>query len=42
MAGVDDETAAVTDQQAAALRWVAISINAFNRVAISSHYAVKP
>lgn len=42
MAGVDDETAAVSDQQAAALRWVAISINAFNRVAISSHYAVKP
>lgn len=40
--GVDDDTAAVSDQQAAALRWVAISINAFNRVAISSHYAVKP
>jgi AhpD family alkylhydroperoxidase len=29
-------------QQAAALRWVAIVINAFNRVAISSHYVVKP
>lgn len=42
MAGVDDDTAAVDDQQAAALRWVAISINAFNRVAISSHYSVKP
>ncbi|OAN39683.1 carboxymuconolactone decarboxylase family protein [Mycolicibacterium iranicum] len=42
MAGVDDHTAAVDDQQAAALRWVAISINAFNRVAISSHYSVKP
>ncbi len=42
MAGVDDDTAAVTDQQAAALRWVAIAINAFNRVAISSDYAVKP
>ncbi|MDG4664883.1 carboxymuconolactone decarboxylase family protein [Mycobacterium sp. 236(2023)] len=40
--GVDDDTAAITDQQAAALRWVAIAINAFNRVAISSHYVVEP
>lgn len=42
VAGVDEDTKAVSDEQAAALRWVAISINAFNRVAISSHYAVKP
>lgn len=41
-AGVDEDTKAVSDEQAAALRWVAISINAFNRVAISSHYAVEP
>jgi AhpD family alkylhydroperoxidase len=33
---------ALTVAQAAALRWVAITINGFNRVAISSHYAVKP
>lgn len=33
---------ALTPAQAAALRWVAIAINGFNRVAISSHYAVKP
>jgi AhpD family alkylhydroperoxidase len=32
----------LTVAQAAALRWVAIAINGFNRVAISSHYAVKP
>jgi AhpD family alkylhydroperoxidase len=40
--GVDDDTAAVSGQQAAALRWVAVVINAFNRIAISSHYAVEP
>jgi AhpD family alkylhydroperoxidase len=40
-AGADDGEA-VTVAQAAALRWVAIAINGFNRVAISSHYAVKP
>ena len=39
---VDDETAAVSGQQAAALRWVAVVINAFNRIAISSNYAVEP
>lgn len=36
------EDGALTPAQAAALRWVAIVINAFNRVAISSHYVVKP
>ncbi len=40
--GVDDDTASVSGQQAAALRWVAVVINAFNRIAISSHYAVEP
>ncbi|CAN3128340.1 carboxymuconolactone decarboxylase family protein [Mycobacterium sp. smrl_JER01] len=40
--GGDDDTGAVSDQQAAAMRWVAIAINAFNRVAISSRYTVKP
>lgn len=39
--GTDDGDA-LTAAQAAALRWVAIVINGFNRVAISSHYAVKP
>lgn len=38
----DDDTSAVSPEQAAALRWAAIAINAFNRIAISSHYAVQP
>lgn len=38
----DDDTSAVSHEQAAALRWAAIAINAFNRIAISSHYAVEP
>lgn len=38
----DTDTSDVSPEQAAALRWVAIAINAFNRIAISSHYAVKP
>ncbi|ORB32566.1 carboxymuconolactone decarboxylase family protein [Mycolicibacterium parafortuitum] len=38
----DDDTSAVSAQQAATLRWVAVAINALNRVAISSHYTVKP
>lgn len=36
------DTDGVTSEQAAALRWAAIVINGFNRVAISSHYLVKP
>ena len=33
---------ALTDQQTAAVTWLAVVINAWNRVAISSHYAVAP
>jgi hypothetical protein len=33
--------AALNDDQIAAVEWVAITINAFNRVAISSHYDVR-
>jgi hypothetical protein len=40
VAGADDD--ALTKDQAAAIRWVAIVINSFNRIAISSHYVVKP
>ena len=36
-----DEVAALNDDQIAAVDWVAITINAFNRVAISSHYDVR-
>lgn len=38
----DPDTTALSGDQAAAVRWVAIVINAFNRIAISSHYAVEP
>lgn len=38
----DVDTSDVSQEQAAALRWVAIAINAFNRIAISSHYDVEP
>lgn len=37
--GVD---AALTAEQHAAVRWIAIAMNALNRIAISSHYAVRP
>jgi AhpD family alkylhydroperoxidase len=40
--GVDDDTAGVSGDQAATLRWVAVVINALNRIAISSHYAIEP
>jgi AhpD family alkylhydroperoxidase len=40
VAAADDD--ALTKDQAAAIRWVAIVINSFNRIAISSHYVVKP
>ncbi|MGO4363433.1 carboxymuconolactone decarboxylase family protein [Terrabacter sp. RAF57] len=33
---------ALTPAQAAAVAWVAIVINAFNRIAITSHYRVAP
>lgn len=32
----------LTDEQAAAVRWVAISINSFNRLSIASHHPVDP
>lgn len=37
-----ERLSALTAPQIAALRWVAIVINAFNRIAISSHYKVAP
>ncbi|PIM50343.1 alkylhydroperoxidase, partial [Roseateles chitinivorans] len=33
---------ALSTQQVAVLRWLAVTINAFNRIAISSHYKVGP
>ncbi len=36
------DLSALTPQQHAAVRWLVIIINAFNRVAITSHYAVAP
>lgn len=37
-----DIEAALTDQQIAAVTWLAIVINGWNRIAISSHYPVAP
>lgn len=37
-----DATDALSVEQHAAVRWLAIIINAFNRVAITSHYEVAP
>lgn len=37
-----DATDALSAEQHAAVRWLAIIINAFNRVAITSHYEVAP
>ncbi|MFK4851161.1 MULTISPECIES: carboxymuconolactone decarboxylase family protein [Microbacterium] len=37
-----DATGALSVEQHAAVRWLAIIINAFNRVAITSHYEVAP
>lgn len=37
-----DDLSALSDQQHAAVRWLVIIINAFNRVAITSHYDVAP
>lgn len=34
--------APLTDEQISAVTWLAIAINAWNRVAVSSKYAVKP
>lgn len=33
---------ALTEAQAAAVTWVAIVINSFNRIAITSHYSITP
>lgn len=33
---------ALTRPQAAAIAWVAIAINASNRIAITSHYTINP
>lgn len=32
----------LTDEQAAAVRWIVISINSFNRLSIASHHPVDP
>jgi AhpD family alkylhydroperoxidase len=37
-----DVEAALTEQQIAAVSWVAIAINGWNRIAIASHYPVAP
>jgi AhpD family alkylhydroperoxidase len=37
-----DVEAALTAQQIAAVTWVAITINGWNRIAITSHYPVAP
>jgi AhpD family alkylhydroperoxidase len=37
-----EPTTALTPAQVAAIAWVAIVINAFNRIAITSHYDVAP
>ncbi len=41
-AAIHEETAVLTPAQAAAVTWVAITINAFNRIAITSGYTVAP
>ena len=38
----DNDQEALTAQQRAAVQWLTIVINAFNRIAISSHYDVAP
>lgn len=37
-----DATAALSDQQIAAITWLAVAVNGWNRIAISSHYPVAP
>ncbi|SNT00396.1 carboxymuconolactone decarboxylase family protein [Rhodococcoides kyotonense] len=37
-----DVASALTEKQIAAVTWVAITINGWNRIAISSHYPVAP
>lgn len=38
----DWDTGALTDEQVSAVSWLAIAMNAWNRIAIRSHYPVKP
>ena len=37
-----EDNSALTTQQAAVLKWIAITMNAFNRIAIASHYKIGP
>lgn len=37
-----EDSSALNSQQAAALKWIAITMNAFNRIAIASHYKIGP
>jgi len=37
-----EDSSALTAQQAAVLKWIAITMNAFNRIAIASHYKIRP
>lgn len=39
---IDNERAALTPQQRAAVQWLTIVINAFNRIAVTSGYTVAP
>ena len=43
ISGLDSEDgSALTAQQAAVLKWIAVTMNAFNRIAIASNYKVGP
>ena len=37
-----EASAALTAQQAAVLKWIAVTMNAFNRIAIASRYEIGP
>jgi AhpD family alkylhydroperoxidase len=37
-----EDSSALTTQQEAVLKWIAITMNAFNRIAIASHYKIGP
>jgi AhpD family alkylhydroperoxidase len=37
-----EDGSALTTQQAAVLKWIAITMNAFNRIAIASRYEIGP
>lgn len=41
-AGHDWDDGSLTDAQASAISWLAVAMNAWNRVAITSHYPVAP